>query len=145
MSLGIIKLKVGEAEGVIAIPLLNDPSGENKKFTVKLAGVEGRDKLSDKTNCDVTVTNLTGKCNIKMIRFFEWFHCFQFCFISVLVLPNGVTDIEGHLSDVDSVVLSWKPPVGGGPVDGYKVVYGNKPDEMKTIELPADVSPNTHT
>ena len=40
---GTIKFKAGELQRAIHIPVFNDPSGETKKFLVKLSAIRGRD------------------------------------------------------------------------------------------------------
>ena len=60
--------------------------------------------------------------------------------IPTTVLPGKVEDIEAELNGPSAINVSWKKPEEGGPVDGYKVLYWDKPESVKTAEVDKDVS-----
>lgn len=59
---GELKFRPGEHERPIAINLMNDPTGETRHFKVKLTGLQGRDKLGNMDECNVTITNEASMC-----------------------------------------------------------------------------------
>ena len=56
------------------------------------------------------------------------------------VLPGKVDDIEAELNGPSAINVSWKKPEEGGPVDGYKILYWDKPESVKTAEVEKEVS-----
>ena len=60
--------------------------------------------------------------------------------IPTTVLPGKVEDIEAELNGPSAINVSWKKPEEGGPVDGYKVLYWDKPESVKTAEVEKEVS-----
>ena len=36
--------------------------------------------------------------------------------------------------------VKWEKPEQGGPIDGYKVIFWDKPGEEKTVSVDPDVS-----
>ena len=60
MKSGVLNFKAGEAQANIKIPLLNDPSGKTRHFTVYIDDVIGRDKKGEKLETKVVVANKAG-------------------------------------------------------------------------------------
>ena len=58
---GTIKLKSGELQKAIRIPVFNDPSGETFTFNVNLLEIRGRDELGFKINTQVSIENTPSK------------------------------------------------------------------------------------
>ena len=58
---GTLKWKSGESEKMISIPVVNDPSGEERSFNVTLTEVTGRDRIGDSTECKVNISNSPSK------------------------------------------------------------------------------------
>lgn len=54
---GILKLKSGDEQRAIRLPVFNDPSGEDRAFTVTIVDVRGRDALGDDVSTDVIIEN----------------------------------------------------------------------------------------
>ena len=55
---GSVIFKSGESQAYIYIPLINDPTGVTRNFTIHLDDViDGRDKIGSKTSCRVIVAN----------------------------------------------------------------------------------------
>ena len=57
---GVLKFKAGEAQKLIKIPLLNDPSGKTRFFTVSIDDVIGRDTKGESLTTKVVVANKAG-------------------------------------------------------------------------------------
>ena len=54
-------MKPGESKKRIRIPLLNDPSGKTRNFSVSIKEVTGRDSKGDLLTTKVVVANKASK------------------------------------------------------------------------------------
>ena len=55
------------------------------------------------------------------------------------VLPGPVDSFKAELSSVNSVLVGWKAPTKGGPIDGYKIIYYADSKDPIVNEVPKDV------
>lgn len=54
-------MKAGETKKAVSIPIINDPSGQDRNFVVQITEVEGRDQLGDDLQTKVNISNEMSK------------------------------------------------------------------------------------
>ena len=59
-------MKPGESKKRIRIPLLNDPSGKTRNFSVSIKEVTGRDSKGDLLTTKVVVANKASKYHFEI-------------------------------------------------------------------------------
>lgn len=48
--------------------------------------------------------------------------------------------LKGELKGPSVINVKWEKPEQGGPIDGYKVIFWDKPGDEKTVSVDPDVS-----
>ena len=62
---------------------------------------------------------------------------------STPVLPGMVRNFGATLKDDCAIEMRWEKPQTGGPVEGYKLLYWDKPGSVNEATVDEDVSDST--